>query len=108
MQELNALYTNKAKELIEKGRAHERFELVRVAAEGYLAEPLAELIPEGFTGQLREEQIKEDSTQSRAQLVKELLKESRANQKVLEVLSRNSGNFDKVTALLKSIIDATE
>ena len=38
----------------------------------------------------------------------ELLKDSRANQKVLEELSRSSGNFDKVTALLKSIIDAIE
>ena len=42
-----------------------------MAAEGYLAEPLAELIPEpipeGFIGQLREEQIKENITESRAQ-----------------------------------------
>ena len=59
MQELNALYANKAKELIEKGRAHERAELERVITEGYLAEPLPELIPEpipeGFISQLREE-----------------------------------------------------
>ena len=59
MRELNALYADKAKELIEKGRAHERAELERVIAEGYLAEPLPELIPEpipeGFIGQLREE-----------------------------------------------------
>jgi hypothetical protein len=42
-----------------------------VTAEGYLAEPLPELIPEpfpeGFIGQLREEQIKENITESRAQ-----------------------------------------
>ena len=43
LQELNALYSKDAKELIQKGRAHERAQLERVSAENYLSEP----IPEG-------------------------------------------------------------
>jgi hypothetical protein len=61
-----------------------------VSAENYLSEP----IPEGSARNLEVE------------LVKELLKESRANIKVLEVLSRNSDNFQKIKALLKSIADS--
>jgi len=89
---LNVLYADEAKELIQKGRAHERAKLVRVSAEGYLPEP----IPVEVVGQVG------------AELVKELLNKSKANLRVLKELSRNSGDFEKVKALLKTIVNASE
>ena len=91
LQELNVLYADEAKELIQKGRAHERAKLVRVSAEGYLPEP----IPVEVVGQVGVD-------------VKELLNKSKANLRVLKELSRNSGDFEKVKALLKTIVDASE
>jgi hypothetical protein len=89
---LNVLYADEAKELIQKGRAHERAKLVRVSAEGYLPEPIpVEVV-----------------VQVGAELVKELLIKSKANLRVLKELSRNSGDFEKVKALLKTIVDASE
>ena len=89
---MNVLYADEAKELIQKGRAHERAKLVRVSAEGYLPEP----IPIEVVGQVGSE------------LVKELLNKSKANLRVLKELSRNSGDFEKVKALLKTIVDDSE
>ena len=86
---MNVLYADEAKELIQKGRAHERAKLVRVSAEGYLPEP----IPVEVVGQVGID-------------VKELLNKSKANLRVLKELSRNSGDFEKVKALLKTIVDA--
>ena len=89
LSELNSLYAEEAQKLIQRGRAHERAKLVRVSAEGYLPEP----ITDEAAGQLGQKKIKYQ------------LHKSRENQKVIRELSLNSGDFEKLKALLKSIAE---
>ena len=89
LSELNSLYAKEAQKLIQRGRAHERAKLVRVSAEGYLPEP----ITDEAAGQLGQEKIKYQ------------FHKSRENQKVIKELSHNSGDFEKLKALLKFIAE---
>ena len=89
LSELNSLYAKEAQKLIQRGRAHERAKLVRVSAEGYLPETMTD----EAAGQLGQTKIKYQ------------LHKSRENQKVIRELSLNSGDFEKLKALLKYIAE---